>query len=100
MYTPQQIIAILNTSEIKWYLKKHGIVHLSLFWSALDGTTTPQSDVDLLYEQHPSRELGWEIIDIINYISQKLNAPIDLVEKNALHERIKAKVLHSTKKIF
>ena len=65
-----------------------------------DGTATAESDIDLLYEQDPSVELGWEIVDIINYISATLNTPIDFVEKNSLHERVKAKILHSSKKIF
>lgn len=47
----------------------------------------------LLYELEPGTRLGWDIEKFADELSELLGRRVDLVSRNALHERLRDKVL-------
>ncbi len=65
--------------------KRFGVHRLSIFGSYARGAATPQSDVDILVElEHP---LGWEIVDLHDYLENILGMKVDLVTIGALKRK-------------
>lgn len=73
--------------------REYGIVRLELFGSIARGEATADSDVDLLYELRPGRELGWEIADVEDAFEQVLGRRVDLIAKQSLHRRLRPQAL-------
>ncbi len=76
--------------EIKEVLKKHkdelrklfGIKEIGIFGSYAREEQTELSDVDILVEFE--REIGWEIVDLKDYLEKLLGVKVDLVSKNGI----------------
>ena len=76
--------------EIKEVLKKHkdelrklfGVKGIGIFGSYAREEQTELSDVDILVEFE--REIGWEIVDLKDYLEKLLGVKVDLVSKNGI----------------
>jgi hypothetical protein len=86
----EQVIATLRAHETE--LKRAGIVRLSIFGSVARGDESAKSDVDLMAEFEPSRQLS--IVDMVgleNRLADILGVHVDLAPAKALkggiHER-------------
>ena len=86
----EQVIATLRAHETE--LKRAGIVRLSIFGSVARGDESAKSDVDLMAEFEPSRQLS--IVDMVgleNRLADILGVHVDLAQAKALkggiHER-------------
>ncbi|MBI3307562.1 MAG: nucleotidyltransferase family protein [Candidatus Omnitrophica bacterium] len=62
--------------------EKFHVAQLSIFGSYARGETTESSDVDLLVEM--DRPVGWEIVDLKEYLQDLLGIKVDLVTKGAV----------------
>lgn len=71
----------------------YGVARLEVFGSVSRGDAEPDSDVDILYELEPGARLGWEIEGLADDLSELLGRRVDLVSRNALHERLRDGVL-------
>jgi predicted nucleotidyltransferase len=80
--------------------ERYGIARLMIFGSVARGTAGPASDVDVLYELRPGRRLGWEIEDLADELSEVFGRPVDLVSRNALHERMRSAVLREAQPLY
>jgi uncharacterized protein len=60
----------------------------------------PDSDVDVLYELMPGSRLGWEIETLADELAEVLGRPVDLVSRQALHERLRDTVLADAQLIY
>jgi len=72
---------------------RFGVTRLEVFGSVNRGDATPDSDVDVLYELEPGARLGWNIETLADELSELLDRRVDLVSRNALHERLRDEVL-------
>lgn len=63
----------------------YGIARLAVFGSASRGDANQSSDVDLLYELAPGRQLSWEIEFFCQQLAELFGRPVDLVSRSALH---------------
>ena len=81
MKTLQQIRAILteHKNELR---SKYNVRSIGLFGSYARGENTPQSDVDILVELN--KPMGWEIVDLQEYLKEILAMKVDLVTKAAV----------------
>lgn len=79
---------------------RYGIARLDVFGSVSRGEATPGSDVDVLYQLAPGARLGWEIEVLADELAAVLGRPVDLVSRNALHERLRASVLAEARVIY
>jgi len=76
--------------EIKETLAKHkeelrklfGVKEIGIFGSYAREEQTELSDVDILVEFE--REIGWEIVDLKDYLEKLLGVKVDLVSKNGI----------------
>ena len=79
--------------EIQSLLRQHkeslrarfGVHRLAVFGSYARGEATPQSDVDILVELE--RPIGWEIVDLHDYLEDVLGIRVDLVTLGALKRK-------------
>ena len=79
--------------EIEAILRKHkeelrerfGVSSIAIFGSYARGEETELSDVDILVEFE--RPIGWEIVDLRDYLKELLGLPVDLITKNAAMSR-------------
>lgn len=74
------------------YLTEHfGISEIGIFGSYIRDEASPESDLDILVEF--SRPIGWEIVDLNEYLESILELKVDLVTKQSLHPRIRSRIL-------
>lgn len=68
---------------------RYGVARLEVFGSVSRGDAAPDSDVDVLYTLEPGARLGWDIEKLADELSELLDRRVDLVSRNALHERLR-----------
>lgn len=73
--------------------ERYGVARLEVFGSVGRGEASPESDLDVLYELAPGARLGWNIEHLADELSQLLGRPVDLISRNAIHERLRDEVL-------
>ncbi|QDA32428.1 nucleotidyltransferase family protein [Thermococcus indicus] len=84
MRTLREIEAILK--EHKEELRRRfGVSSIAIFGSYARGEETELSDVDILVEFE--RPIGWEIVDLRDYLESLLGIEVDLITKNAAMSR-------------
>nr|WP_290902065.1 nucleotidyltransferase family protein [Ferroglobus sp.] len=81
MKTLEEIKRIL--AEHKEELRKlFGVKEIGIFGSYVRNEQTELSDVDILVDFE--REIGWEIVDLRDYLEKLLNVKVDLVSKKGI----------------
>jgi len=74
------------------YLKEQfGISAIGIFGSYIRDEASPESDLDILVEF--SRPIGWEIVELSDYLENLLEIKVDLVTKQSLHPIIRSRIL-------
>lgn len=76
------------------------MIRLHVFGSASKGVAGPDSDVDVLYELAPGSRLGWDIEKLSDELSSLFGRQVDLVSRNALHERLRESVLAEARQLY
>ena len=79
--------------DIKEILKRHkeelrelfGVREIGIFGSYVRGEQTELSDVDILVDFE--REIGWEIVDLKEYLERILGVKVDLISKRGIVRR-------------
>ena len=61
---------------------KFDVKNTALFGSYARGDNTPASDLDILVELN--KPMGWEIVDLHEYLQKILGMKVDLVTKGAV----------------
>ncbi len=79
--------------EHKNYLTEHFFVSkIGIFGSYVRNDHSDESDIDILVEF--SRPVGFEFIDLKDYLESLLKKPVDLVTINALKLYMKEEILN------
>jgi len=84
--------------ELPKLKKKYQIASLEIFGSALREDFSKKSDIDILVEFEKSPGL-LKFIELENYLSDILNAQVDLVMKDSLKPIIKDQILSEAKSV-
>jgi len=79
--------------DIKEILRRHkeelrelfGVKEIGIFGSYVRGEQTELSDVDILVDFE--REIGWEIVDLKEYLERILGVKVDLISKKGIVRR-------------
>ncbi len=66
-------------------IAKFGVKRIGLFGSVARGDSKEGSDVDLLVELE--KPLGWEIVDLREYLQELLGGKVDLVTRPAVSRK-------------
>jgi predicted nucleotidyltransferase len=67
------------------------VKEIGIFGSYVRGEQEELSDVDILVEFN--EPIGWEFIDLLDYLENVLNMKVDLVTPNALRPQFKERIL-------
>ncbi|MEA2054624.1 MAG: nucleotidyltransferase family protein [Candidatus Thermoplasmatota archaeon] len=85
--------------EIEEILKKHKaflrkkfkVKKIGVFGSYIRGEESEESDIDILVEFY--EQIGWEFIDLKEFLEKILGKKVDLVTVKALKPQLKDKIL-------
>jgi len=88
-----------SLKDIEKALKKHKpflkekfkVKKIGIFGSYIRGEESESSDIDILVEFY--EPIGWEFIDLKEFLEKLLGRKVDLVTKKALKPQIKNKIL-------
>ena len=76
------------------FCRRHHIKRLAFFGSVLRDDFGPDSDIDVLYEFEEGHALGWEIVSVIEELSELLGGrKIDFVSYKYISPRLKKIIL-------
>jgi hypothetical protein len=90
----------VDVERIAEICRRYGVARLDVFGSVSRGCAAPDSDVDVLYELVPGARLGWGIEALADELSEALGRSVDLVSRNALHERLRESVLADARVLY
>jgi uncharacterized protein len=79
----KQVIRTLRSQEQE--LRARGISHAALFGSVARGDSSPASDIDLLVDLDPSRQLSiFDFIGIKHFLDDTFGRQVDLVSRHGV----------------
>lgn len=81
-----------HRDQILRIAEQHGASNVRIFGSVARGEAQPDSDLDLLVDLEPGRSL-LDHIALIQDLEDLLRRKVDVVESQALHSRIRNRVL-------
>lgn len=84
---------VIPKDKIADFCRRHHIVRLCVFGSALREDFTPDSDVDVLVEFQKGHEPGFAFFDMQDELSQLLGRKVELHTPNFLSRYFRNKVL-------
>jgi uncharacterized protein len=66
-------------------LRARGVMHAALFGSVARGSSTPESDIDIMIEIDPDvRMTVFDYLDLKDYIAALFREPVDVVNREGL----------------
>ena len=78
----------VDEKQLGTVCQRYRVARLEIFGSVGRREAGEDSDVDLLYELEPGARLGWDVEDLADELSALLGRHVDLISRNALHERL------------
>ncbi len=85
--------AIAKLKRMKNHLRAHGVIGLALFGSLARGEGQRSSDIDLVADLDRDAHLTiLDLIEIEQYLEEKLGRGVDLVSRQGLKERFAASI--------
>ncbi len=73
------------SAEPNYARKRFGAKRIGIFGSWVRSEQSADSDIDILVEFE--RPIGWEIVDLHDYIEERLGIKVHLVTANALKQK-------------
>jgi hypothetical protein len=90
MKTREDIEATLR-KNIPFLKEKYNVDKIGIFGSYIRGEESKESDIDILVDfENP---IGWELIDLKEFLEEILNKKVDLVTVKALKPRLRENIL-------
>lgn len=68
----------IDRDRLEQLCRKHGIVRLAVFGSAVRGGSSAESDIDLLVEFIPGRHVGLRFITVQEQLEELIGRKVDL----------------------
>lgn len=84
------------TSDILQVAKRHGVCNVRVFGSFADGTSTSSSDLDLLVNLEPERDL-LDLIALKQDLEERILRKVDVVTENALSPHLRQSILRQAR---
>lgn len=71
--------------------EKYGVTSIGIFGSYVRGEAAPESDIDIIVEF--DRPIGWELVDLADFLESRLHHKVDLVIQRSLHPLLRETIL-------
>lgn len=82
--------------DILQIARRHGVRNIRVFGSFADGSSTPSSDLDLLVNLEPGRDL-LDLIALKQELEERILRKVDIVTENALSPHLRLNILRQAK---
>jgi predicted nucleotidyltransferase len=82
--------------EILEVARRHGAGRVRMFGSCARGQQTPDSDIDLLVELEPGRDL-FDLVELKQELEKKLRRRVDVLTEQSLSPYIREEVLREAR---
>lgn len=85
-----------HVGRIRRIARRHGVVRLRVFGSRASGRATGSSDLDLLVDLKPERDL----LDLVEFkleVGRLLGQEVDVVTEGALSPYLRARILRAAR---
>jgi predicted nucleotidyltransferase len=90
-----------DTRVFDAFCRRHHVVELAVFGSALRDDFGPESDVDILVTFDPAARVSlFDLVDIADELTGIMGRRVDLVTKTGLKSQIRQSVLASSRIIY
>lgn len=91
----------ISSASLRAICLAHGVRELAVFGSQAQGSANPESDIDLLVEFSPDKEIGYiEFFAMRRELSALFGKKVDLVSKRGLKKTMRLPVLAEAKVIY
>ncbi|SNR74673.1 hypothetical protein SAMN06265360_11748 [Haloechinothrix alba] len=90
----------IDHDKLQEICARYGIASLEVFGSVAREQETSTSDLDVLYELKPGVQLGWEIEDLNQELTELFGREVELVAKRALHPLLRDTVLGESRLLY
>ncbi len=95
----REVVATLKALEAE--LRQRGIVSAAVFGSVARGEARPDSDVDVLVDIDPVVPFDlFDLVGVKNLLSDRLERPVDVLERGALKPSIRDNILAEAETVF
>lgn len=84
-------IKVVLSSQKQVLAEKFEVKEIGVFGSYVRGEQGELSDIDILVEF--GEPVGWEFIDLLEYLEDVLGRKVDLVTPNALRPQFKERIM-------
>lgn len=91
---------VVDIDRVATICARFGVVRLDVFGSFATGDADVDSDIDLLYELAPDRQLGWEIEELSEELEVALGRSVDLIARRSLHPQLRNTVLSEAQSLY
>ncbi len=92
---------LAESKQIVGFCRRHQVLELAVFGSALRSDFGPDSDVDLLVTFGPEAKVSlFDLVDMADELAKIVGRRVDIVTKQGLKPRIRQSVLDSSKVIY
>ena len=96
MAKPISLPAGVTADELKALAARFGARNLRVFGSRAAGTPRPDSDLDLLIELEPGRDL-FDLVELKQALEERTGRPVDVVTDRSLSPYLRASILESAR---
>lgn len=87
-----RLLGLAQAERVVEIARRHGARNVRVFGSVVRGTDTEHSDLDLLVELEPGRDL-FDLIELKEELEGALGREVDVVTEGALSPYLREKVL-------
>ncbi|WP_247877014.1 nucleotidyltransferase family protein [Azospirillum brasilense] len=98
MATSLQLPAGVSAEDIKALASRFGASNLRVFGSRATGRARPDSDLDLLVELEPGRDL-FDLIELKHALEERTGAAVDVVTERGLSPYMRDGILQSARSL-
>ena len=91
----------LSVQDLEAICQRFDVAELGIFGSSVNGTFTPNSDVDILVKFREGARVGMvRFLTLRDELSKLLGRKVDLVSKPGLNPEIRAEVLANSRVLY